>query len=146
MAREFRGPAQGIVAGPDGFDLGTVAEGSRESTPNVRMGLRFEGLCDVEVGATGDEAATGTFVAFAEPVAPLASNVRLSDGRLASDAGARVTATCRAVLRRAGDPLDRWREAVVAVRVQLDGWQDLSFEHRLGEPPPEKTMEKAEAK
>jgi len=141
-----RGPAPEIVAGPDGFDLGTVGEGSRESTPNVRMGLQFEGLCDVEVRSTGDEAAKGTFVAFTEPVPPLAANVRLPDGRLATEAGARVTGTCRAVLRRPEDPPDRWRDAVVEVKVDLDGFQTLAFEHRLGEPPPEKTMSPAETK
>ncbi|MCE9634082.1 MAG: hypothetical protein K8T90_00115 [Planctomycetes bacterium] len=134
-----------IVGGPDGFELGTITEGSNEGEPRATWTLSFAEGCNVDVRAVGEEAGKGTYVAFTEPLAPIVAGVHLPDGRLAADAGAKVTAACIAVLRGPTDPADRWRDAVVEVRVALGGFLDATFEHRVGESPPQIVMAAAGA-
>jgi hypothetical protein len=138
--------AQEVLFGSDGFELGSVAEATREATPRISFVLRFEGLCDVHIDATAEESAAGIWVGRVEPLAPLVARVRLADGRSAVEAGATISGACTALLRRPTDRTDLWRETVITVLVELDGWRDLSFSHPLGDPPPELTMERVEPK
>jgi hypothetical protein len=138
-----------VVASPDGFALDTQREAARATRWADRWTLTFAARTSVEVSARSDDACFPgplRYVAVSLPLDPIAASVRMADGRLATQAGAKLSAVCEAmVVPHDGSWLDP-RSLPIEVQVTLQGYAPLEFTTTLDEPTTERVLVKAAPK
>jgi len=122
------------------FDLGTFREDRRDRAERVPWTIRLHGLTEVMVQQRCSPGRDQTYVAIAMDAQPILDSVYLPDGRMADVEGARFSMLCWALLAPQPLPADHWRKCVVAVRVRMDGYEDLKFEVRIGEALARRTL------
>ncbi len=130
-----RAPPRDLVVGPQGFDLGSIEEGTRVRSYSRSDSLEFDGRNSLHVAIDGRRIGTGTFVGVAVPLRDLVAHVLTPSDRSAFDLGAVVSAECDAVLRTADAPSDLWRTVGVKVKIALDGFEPLEFTWRAADLP-----------
>jgi len=136
-----RGGKVPIEAVDGTFDMLMVRESARNRSSSSTWYLHPEDGTTVSLHASSDEARDVTFVGVTLPLAELHAAIRLPDGTRAIDAGAKIEASCSAVLVPGTGVEPDWRALPIQVRVRLGGYADLDFTHTLAQPLDDRTLE-----
>jgi hypothetical protein len=135
-----RGALVPVEALDGAFDMLTMRESERRRSWSRTWYLHPEEGSTVSLYARSDTARDRTFVGVTLPRAELHDAIRLPDGSRAIDAGARIKASCSAVLVQADGLEPDWRSLPIEVRVHLKGYADLAFKHTLAQPLEDRTL------
>ncbi len=126
-----------IIAGTQGFELGVVNENSQQITRSRAFTFAATDSNSIGVHARGDGHAVASYVAPSATLEWLAAPITLPDGTPAFDAGATITATCRAEALREATARLLVQDIEMEVLVELDGYESLKIERRMSERAPE---------
>lgn len=134
-----------IVAGPEGFELGTYPESTAQLDRSRHATVLFEQRssvrCPIRASGAGDQHLLAVSVA----TEPLLDCVRAPDGRTLRELEATLEVDCTAVTIESGAPPPDWRAIPLRVQIQCAGFESLAFEATLAQwPPRARTLVKAE--
>ncbi|MBK8180449.1 MAG: hypothetical protein IPK67_16465 [Planctomycetes bacterium] len=125
-----------ILAGPEGFELGTHPESTTQHGRSRHATVHFEHRssvrCPIRAAGVGDQHLLAVSVA----TEPLLDVVLTPDGRTLRELEATLDVDCTAVTIEPGAPPPDWRAIPLRVQVRCAGFEPLDFEATLAQWPP----------
>jgi len=131
-----RAPAYEVVGTEAGFHLGFSQEDARGSRCTSSHSFESEGRTSVRLFLTREVQRDRSYLALSVPEEPIVASIVMPDGRRASEAGADFRIYCSATLEEPGARADAWRALPIHVEARLEGFKELDFTYRLGDPLP----------